>query len=492
MNIVRFPRLLNRSAFVIALIGSVFMLSACGGDSDDKSSSSSSSISSSSSSSAPSRDAVWPDINAYAETPKTLTFSWTPVDGATTYQLFKNVDGSSGYVEVGSPVSTATATDTVDVHLFDSLNGRYMVEACSADGCENSNPVDVSAALVGAIGYIKASNTDANDWFGWSLDLSADGTTLVVAAPAEDSNATGINGDQTSNTSSNAGAIYVFELTNGVWAQQAYIKASNTEQPNSDALLVIKNDRFGYRVSLSADGNTLAVAALNEDSFAVGVGCNQENTRVLVDGKARPIDYNIGAVYVFSRTGSEWSQEAYIKPTTIQTSLQFGNSLALSADGNTLAVSAIAESYSTGGVGSSSFSSTAEFCEEANPILSSSSSSSSTSSSSSSTSSSSSSSANLGGAASGAVYLYQRTDGNWAPQAYIKASNAGPGDQFGTSLALSADGNTLAVGAPGEDMAPDADGKKIENYRFQVNYATSYEINAGAVYLFNRTGDDWS
>src|SRR5690606_11564756 len=378
------------------------------------------------------------------------------------------------------------------VHLFDSLNGRYMVEACSADGCENSSPVDVSAALVGAIGYIKASNTDANDWFGWSLDLSADGTTLVVAAPTEDSNATGINADQTSNTSSNAGAIYVFELTNGAWTQQAYIKASNTEQPNSDALLVVKNDRFGYRVSLSDDGNTLAVAALNEDSFAMGVDCKQENTRVLMDGKERPVDYNIGAVYVFSRTGTDWSQEAYIKPTTIHASMKFGNSLTLSGDGNTLAIGAPEESYLAGGVGSSSFSATPEHCELANPVLSSSSSSSSTSSSSSSATSSSSS-ASLGGASSGAVYLYQRTAGVWVPQAYIKASNAGAGDQFGTSLALSADGNTLAVGAPGEDSsATGINGDETENYRFIVSYNTVYDINAGAVYLFNRTGDDWS
>src|SRR5690606_15546913 len=161
----------------------------------------------------------------------------------------------SGYVPVGDPVSTTTATDSIDVHLFDWLNGTYMVEACIDEQCQDSNPVDAEGAIIGAIGYIKASNTDANDWFGWSLDLSADGTTLVVAAPTEDSNATGINGDQTSNTSSNAGAIYVFGLTNGVWEQQAYIKASNTEQPNDDALLVIKNDRFGYRVSLSDDGN---------------------------------------------------------------------------------------------------------------------------------------------------------------------------------------------------------------------------------------------
>src|SRR5690606_14789625 len=108
-------------------------------------------------------------------------------------------------------------------------------------------------------GYVKASNTDTSDWFGWGLDISAYGQTLVVSAPAEDSNATGINGDQTSNTSPSSGAVYVFAQTDGVWAQQAYIKASNTEQPNEDEDLVITNDRFGYRVVLSADGNTLAV-----------------------------------------------------------------------------------------------------------------------------------------------------------------------------------------------------------------------------------------
>ena len=74
--------------------------------------------------------------------------------------------------------------------------------------------------------YIKASNTDADDEFGWSIAI--DGDTLVVGAPSEGSNATGIDGDQTDNSAHQSGAVYVFTRTNGVWSQQSYLKASNT------------------------------------------------------------------------------------------------------------------------------------------------------------------------------------------------------------------------------------------------------------------------
>ena len=58
--------------------------------------------------------------------------------------------------------------------------------------------------------YVKASNTDASDWFGFAVALSADGNTLAVGAYREDSAATGINGDQASNAASNSGAVYVY------------------------------------------------------------------------------------------------------------------------------------------------------------------------------------------------------------------------------------------------------------------------------------------
>jgi hypothetical protein len=58
--------------------------------------------------------------------------------------------------------------------------------------------------------YIKASNTDANDFFGGALSLSGDGSTLAVGASGESSGATGIGGNQASNSAWSAGAVYVF------------------------------------------------------------------------------------------------------------------------------------------------------------------------------------------------------------------------------------------------------------------------------------------
>ena len=85
--------------------------------------------------------------------------------------------------------------------------------------------------------------------------LSADGNTLAVSAPFEDSRATGIGGDQLDNSVSQAGAVYVFARTRGVWSQQAYLKASNTGEAED-------GDQFGFSLALSDDGNTLAAGAI--------------------------------------------------------------------------------------------------------------------------------------------------------------------------------------------------------------------------------------
>lgn len=75
--------------------------------------------------------------------------------------------------------------------------------------------------------YLKASNVDANDQFGYSVAISGD--TAVVAARGEDSNATGVDGNQSDDSASSAGAVYVFVRSGTTWIQQAYLKASNTE-----------------------------------------------------------------------------------------------------------------------------------------------------------------------------------------------------------------------------------------------------------------------
>ncbi len=93
--------------------------------------------------------------------------------------------------------------------------------------------------------------------------VAIDGDTIVVGAYGEDSNATGVNGNQTDNSAASSGAAYVFTRTAGVWSQQAYLKASNTEL----------GDQFG--VDVSVEGDTVVVGANNEDSNATGVNGNQ-------------------------------------------------------------------------------------------------------------------------------------------------------------------------------------------------------------------------
>ncbi len=111
--------------------------------------------------------------------------------------------------------------------------------------------------------YLKASNTGGGDVFGLSVAISGD--TLVVGAIGEDSNATGINGDQGNNSMLDSGAVYVFTLSGTVWNQQAYIKASNTGG----------GDEFGQAVAIY--DNTLVVGAHLEDSNATGINGDQDN-----------------------------------------------------------------------------------------------------------------------------------------------------------------------------------------------------------------------
>lgn len=514
MNIVRIPRLLKHSTLLLAVLGSSLLLTACGGDSNKNTSSTSSSSSSTSSHAfsstpvTPPLSGTWPDVKVSASGTKNLKFDWTAAPGATFYKLLKKADSNSTYVQVGSDFTGTSVSDPVSVHLTDWVNSRYKVQACNSNGCQDSTVVVVDSAMNTAITYMKASNTEPNDWFGWSIAISGDGKTMAVSAPAEASNAKGVNGDQTSNTSPTSGAVYVFAKVNGNWQQEAYLKASNTEQPGDgvSAPIPLPNARFGYQVALSTDGNTLAISAINEDSVSVGVNCDPHNlnysssvsnSSISQGYVTRTVSTDIGAVYIFKRTNTQWNQTAYIKPRFAffsgMADLSFGYSLALSGDGTTLAVGTSVDSLNIAGVitnpSNSSSSSTGciNFSSASSSSNSSSLSSSSTSSSSASnTSSTSTSSSTPGGENSGAVYIYHLQDNGWKEEAYIKASDAGAQDYFGQSIALSQDGNLMAVGAPGEDSKT----SNANNDTVTID-GTEYLLNSGGVYLFARTDNKW-
>jgi len=225
---------------------------------------------------------------------------------------------------------------------------------------------------------LRASNGKGGDGFGEALAVAGD--TLVVGAPREDSRGQGIDGDMANDISfpragevPGVGAAYVFARRNGVWVQEAYLKAadaadldffgssvafdgrtlvigapgrslggqidrdSNVRRNAGAAYLFERgsagwmqtgvlepknaggNDRFGASVALF--GNRLLIGAPDEASAAHGV-----------DGDANDDSaQGSGAAYLFERGSSGWQQVAYLKPTLTRDWGEFGSSVALDA-----------------------------------------------------------------------------------------------------------------------------------------------------------------
>jgi hypothetical protein len=324
-------------------------------------------------------------------------------------------------------------------------------ESSAATGI-NGNQADTSIPQAGAVyvftrsgatwtqqAYIKASNTGMKgeegdgDQFGASASLSGDGNTLAVGAVSEDSNATGINGNEADDSASSAGAVYVFRRTGNAWAQQAYIKSDSPP-------MAVAGIQFGYSVSLNVDGTTLAVGVYDERGGGRTVNAPIDNGRG-----------GSGAVYVYRRTGATWAREAYLKTWNSEGGDSWGVSVAVSDDGNTLATGSHDEDCLCKGV----ITDPSVGGNDQKADLS------------------------TGGAA-----VFVRNGTTWTQQAYLKASNTGTrGDWFGVRLALSGNGTTLAVSAPNEDSnAKGIDGPQDNDLATE----------SGAVYFFTRTGTTWT
>jgi hypothetical protein len=313
--------------------------------------------------------------------------------------------------------------------------------------------------------YLKASNTGLNDAFGSSVAIS--GETIVVGAPGEGSNATGINGNQNDDSAAGAGAAYVFVRNGTNWSQQAYVKASNTDA----------GDMFGFSVAIS-DG-TVVVGAIWEASNAIGVNGNESDNST----------FGVGAAYVFERDVTTWSQRAYLKPSITARNQVFGRSAAVSGDtvvvgapqetdagaayvflrngsnwaqqarltasnaenndmfgfavsiwGNTVIIGAPWESSQAIGVNGDATNNLAPYA--------------------------------------GGAYQFVRNGTDWNQDAYLKASNTDAGDSFGNSVAVSCD--TVLVAAYREASgAVGVNGNQNDNSAWP----------AGAGYIFSGFGN---
>ncbi len=218
------------------------------------------------------------------------------------------------------------------------------------------------AKLIGT-GYTGNANQ------GWSTALSADGNTLAIGGPS-----IGVGDSK--------GGVWIYTRTGSVWSQEgAYL------YPSDDT---VEGSQVGTAISLSADGNTLAVGG----------------------------SFNLGFTWVFTRSMGVWSQQGLrLHGTGSGEELAQGTSVSLSADGDTLAIGGPYDVVTS-----------------------------------------------IGG-----TWIFTRTMGVWTQQGlklvgsgYIGESNQG------YSVALTSDGNTLAIGGLGDN-----------------NYI-------GATWIYTRTGSVWT
>lgn len=197
------------------------------------------------------------------------------------------------------------------------------------------------------------------DSFGWAL--ANDGQRLVLGAPKDNNGSSGSSGE--------VGSVYVFESSPTGWTQVNKLLASDGAD----------SDRFGEAVGISGD-EILVGAPLDDD--------------VMV---------NSGSVYVFRKIGPAWVEQGKLHPSDPTTGAVFGRNLQI--------------------VGSSAFigSMTADL-----------------------------------GTASGSVYVFERTTSGWVQQQKLLASDGAVQDHFGESFSFAAD--VAVIGAPGDDDAGDGSG----------------------------------
>ncbi|MES0490084.1 MAG: hypothetical protein ABUK01_08840 [Leptospirales bacterium] len=320
--------------------------------------------------------------------------------------------------------------------------------------------------------YVKASNAEGGDIFGSSVAISGD--YMVVGAQQESYQGPTfiINTDDTSptavdsGTASASGAVYVFKrASNGDWAQDAYLKASNAGM----------SDYFGHSVSIS--GDYIAVGAWGEDSSFTDIQNGDNHT--FSSGSDDDDNWSFsGAVYVFKKNGSgNWVQDAYLKTTNHQNTDIFGYAVAISGD--YIVASSYAEDNSITTIRNGNdyvftIAPTPGYDDDS------------------------------AASSSGAIYVFKRdtdgsvtaTTGDWFQDAYLKASNARAGIKLGRALAI--DGNYIVAGSELDDNSY-TDIQNGDNHSFTsapspIADDNNYASNSGAAYVFKRnsTNGNWS
>ena len=270
------------------------------------------------------------------------------------------------------------------------------------------------------VAKLVASDGAASDQFGSSASVSGDGNTIIIGA----------NGDD-----STKGSAYVFTRSGVTWSQQAKLVASDGAT----------SDSAGMSVSISSDGNTAIVSAYGNSTYkgaayiftrsgttwsqqaklvaSDGVNSDRFGSSVSISGSGDSVivgapndDAGKGSAYIFTRSGVTWMQQAKLVASDGDAYQNFGSSVAISSNGTRAVVSRINVTESPG---------------------------------------------------LQAIYIYHLSGSTWTQITKFTPVSGSVGDYYGDKLAISGDGATIAVGA----------------------YA---DTNRGAVYIYTESQDVWT
>lgn len=258
------------------------------------------------------------------------------------------------------------------------------------------------------------SDGAGGDRFGGAVALSSDGNTILIGASYD-----------TVGSNSAQGSATVFTRTAGVWTQQQTLTLSSGGSAS---------DRFGISVALSSDGNTALIGAhvksravvftrtagvwsqqqslsmtggeASSDFFGVSVALSSDGNIALIGASLDNIGANAdqGSAVIFTRTAGVWTQQQMLTKSDGTANDSFGNSVALSANGN---IALVAASYDAVGANTNQ----------------------------------------------GSVTIFIKINGVWTERQIIISNNGTGGDSFGNAISLSSAGNIAIIGVDFADIS---------------------------------------
>ena len=287
--------------------------------------------------------------------------------------------------DIGLSVGVVTATSFYgDASGLRGLKSTELVSYASASDISNSALSISGISTYNEVGILTGAHATVGDTFGYSVATSADGKTIIVGA----------YDDEIPGILDNSGVVYVYDREGNNFNEVGILSGSYATN---------NNDNFGYSVATSADGKTIIVGARSDETSGTT---------------------GYGLVYVFDREGNNFNEVGILTGSyASQSSDRFGHSVATSADGKTIIVGAVGDETS-------------------------------------------------GTTGYGLVYVFDREGNNFNEVGILTGSYASSNDNFGHSVATSADGKTIIVGAYGDGTSGSNDG--------------------GLVYVYDREGNNFN